>query len=907
VPLEESNSLGKMKGYLADCAAAKGRLVMVSGGLASGKSQLLQDFSRHASESGALVLWATGSWAELDLQVGVVEQLFHNSALPAEILDRVSRIVTIDVLVPKDAVPGGPTACPPADVRVLLELSGVLLDLCRQQPVVICVDDMHFADRASLQILLYLQRRIRSRRMLLVLAEREHCAPAATLLRAEMTRQPHERVRLAPLTEQAIAAIAAPVLGAGPATRLSPALRELSGGNPLLARALVQDYRDAAAWGTATGLVAGKAYSAAVLACLQRWEPQIFDLACGLAILGGHASPELLSGLLEVEQDCGVQALEVMGSAGLLSGGRFRHPAAETAVLGGMPAERRVALHLRAAELLYGSVPAAVVADHLVAAGQVSPGWLVGVLRDAAAQALSQDDTDAAGRYLELALTACDDEQERVAIRRELIEATWRVNPAATVLYRKQQERALSSGRLTDRDAATLVKLALWDGDGDAVAAGLDTLRSSGTSPDGQISAELTFALQLFYGPAYLRFWDPGESPDAAAGDPRTSDAANLARIWRHGGDAASAVTAGHILRSCRLGETPVEAVISALLALAYGDQPEDAAVRCAALRAEVSRRGAVTWQAVLGAVHAEISLRAGDPAAAAEQAAEALALLPVQGWGVLIGYPLTSLLLAYTAMGRLDDAAEVLRHAVPDAAFRTVIGVRYLHARGHYYLATDRVLAALDDFQACESLMRTWGLDVPVLVPSRASMAEAYLRLGRTTEACDLASQQLKQQPATDQRTRGVLLQVLASVQGRARREQLLAEAIGCLRASGDRLAVANAEAELCRARQLPGGPQLAPAAAGNHPVFSDPVLSDPVLSDPVLSDSVLSDAEGRVAELAVRGYTNREIGLELWITVSTVEQHLTRVYRKLGVSGRGGLAPGLRRRDVADQAAPA
>jgi DNA-binding CsgD family transcriptional regulator len=66
-----------------------------------------------------------------------------------------------------------------------------------------------------------------------------------------------------------------------------------------------------------------------------------------------------------------------------------------------------------------------------------------------------------------------------------------------------------------------------------------------------------------------------------------------------------------------------------------------------------------------------------------------------------------------------------------------------------------------------------------------------------------------------------------------------------------------------------------------------------------------VLSDAERRVAELAVRGYTNREIGVELWITISTVEQHLTRVYRKLGVTGRGGLAAGLRCR--ADQAAPA
>ncbi|MFC3994753.1 AAA family ATPase [Nocardiopsis sediminis] len=55
------------------------------------------------------------------------------------------------------------------------------------------------------------------------------------------------------------------------------------------------------------------------------------------------------------------------------------------------------------------------------------------------------------------------------------------------------------------------------------------------------------------------------------------------------------------------------------------------------------------------------------------------------------------------------------------------------------------------------------------------------------------------------------------------------------------------------------------------------------------------LSDAERRVAELAARGHTNREISRKLFITVSTVEQHLTRAYRKLGVTDRRGLPDDL------------
>jgi DNA-binding CsgD family transcriptional regulator len=54
------------------------------------------------------------------------------------------------------------------------------------------------------------------------------------------------------------------------------------------------------------------------------------------------------------------------------------------------------------------------------------------------------------------------------------------------------------------------------------------------------------------------------------------------------------------------------------------------------------------------------------------------------------------------------------------------------------------------------------------------------------------------------------------------------------------------------------------------------------------------LTETERRVAELAARGRSNKEIAAELFMGVSTVEMHLSRVYRKLGVR-RAGLAARL------------
>lgn len=53
----------------------------------------------------------------------------------------------------------------------------------------------------------------------------------------------------------------------------------------------------------------------------------------------------------------------------------------------------------------------------------------------------------------------------------------------------------------------------------------------------------------------------------------------------------------------------------------------------------------------------------------------------------------------------------------------------------------------------------------------------------------------------------------------------------------------------------------------------------------------ALLSRAERRVVGLVAEGFTNRAVAARLFVTPSTVEQHLTRVYRKLDVRSRAGL----------------
>ena len=55
------------------------------------------------------------------------------------------------------------------------------------------------------------------------------------------------------------------------------------------------------------------------------------------------------------------------------------------------------------------------------------------------------------------------------------------------------------------------------------------------------------------------------------------------------------------------------------------------------------------------------------------------------------------------------------------------------------------------------------------------------------------------------------------------------------------------------------------------------------------------MTSRESAVAVLVSKGLTNREVAAELFVSVKTVEFHLGRIYAKLGIRSRGGIAAGL------------
>ncbi len=906
------SALNLLKRLLSESTEGSGRLALVEGGLASGKTHLLHEFSRHAADSGALLLTATASRAEQSLQLGVADQLFRSAGATADLPERVARLIPVDITKWED---GGPDELTHqhAGAGWVRELCRVLLELCEDRPLVIAIDDAQFADTMSQRLLLSLRLRMGPARVLVVLTEWNRAQATAPAFRAELTRHPYSLVRLSPMSLHGIADLVERTGGPADAAALAQGYHDLTGGNPMLVHALLDDQpvgdRDENVQALRTP-VAGVSYAQAVQACLHRWQPELLDVARAAAVLRDRTSPTLTGSLLGIRPVVAEEYLTILTDAGVLTQRRFRHQLAEAAVLDAMSPAERSALHVRAAELLYQrGAGASEVADHLLIADRPEGAWAVTALRATAEQALAGNDVTTAVRCLEMALDSCTERRERVAIVFMLTRALWRVNPAAAAPYLGRLQEAVHDGDLTGADAATVVRYSLWNGDEEAAARAATTLTASPGLLDPQTTAELSVAYHWYFGSTRGRLQDFGTHTPANR-DPWADAANRLTTLWLRGGSDAATASAEHILQSCHIDDTTLEVVAAAVLALLCGNKTELANSWCERLTQQAVRRGEVTWRAVLGALTAGIALRRGDPVSAAAHAESALALLPTQGWGVFIGHPRSTLLMANTAMGRHKAAAEIMQQPVPEAMFGTVFSLQFLYARGHYFLADDQALAASRDFQTAGRLMREWDVDVPALIPWRSGLAEVNLRLGRLAEARELIKQQLDRSKVIDVRTRGISLRVLAATSELGQRPALLRQAVECLRAADDRLELSRALTdfsvvhqqlgEFDRARVLARSAAQVTQASGPGPAIQlthagssgAPTLRSRRQCDDVGRHPILSEAERRVAELAVLGHTNREISRTLYITVSTVEQHLTRVYRKLGIAKRSELS---------------
>lgn len=916
--IEREEELARLRELLTESASGKGRVVVVNGSVASGKTELLFSFAEHASEQKAVVLSAVADRVGHAVPTSALRQLLQDAPFEPAANERLRSLLS------RIGLASSTEQCTSAEqalrVQLMHDLWSVLLRLSVNQPVLLLIDDVEYVDHLSLECLLYFIRRLRSTRIMIVFSVSDQARWTPPIFHTELLRQPHyDSIRLKMLSERGVSRVLAEQFDSQ-AADLATACYLTSGGNPLLLRALVEDHR-AAMPDVSTHpaeLLAGRALARAVLTCLRRGAPAMLDVARGLAVFGDEVSPGLLGELLGIEAITVRQLLDDLDAVGVLGNWRFRHPIVQSAVLEEMTGQERGDLRHRAAERLHHDGASAIsVARQLIAAGRVDESWGLHVLREAAESALSQDDTELAVQCLRLAYRVSESEEQRATLAAAIARAEWRVNPLGTIPHLDGLSAALRAGHLPNQPVLALARYQLWHGQFDGA---VESLKHIGGFA-GELDAVTTGLfratqdwLRCSYPSAFERLPPVGGIRTCIGTSARKQvyAASLLTDVLTRSPDEAALRDAEQTLRGMQLGDDTVEIIQSALLALVYASQIDQAARWCKQLCREAIARRAPTWQALLSAVRAEIAFRRGNLVSADRHATAALAHFPLRSWGIEAGVPLGSLVLANTAMGKYEKAGEQLGKQIPEATFLTRAGLHYLYARGNYNLAVDRLDTALDDFFTCGEQMMRWRIDQPGLVPWRTDAAVVYLRGGDLNSARRLVEAQLARPGGRTGRILGISLRVLAATQAPPKRLELLHKAVDALRANGDQLELARALTSLCQAHRALGQVSLANVVMSEalqlaKKCWAGPLRNILTASDdgvelrrahrarPIGNIDSLSDAERRVVSCASMGNTNREIASKLYITVSTVEQHLTRAYRKLNVSRRTDLPQGV------------
>ncbi|RKN07442.1 LuxR family transcriptional regulator [Streptomyces radicis] len=914
VLVERAKILEQLDDLLIRSARGSGAIAAVSGSTAMGKTTVLNALAERAVSAGSTVLSVVSSPHERDVPYGALAQLFHS----------------IDARFPGAAVPGAqddPLAVARGTHRVIAELAA-------KRHMLITVDDIQHTDAATLTCLSYLAQHLTQLPLALVFTHGVSVdEQPPRILHDLLYRASVRRSYLGPLTRDGIRELAEGCTATPATDRFVAEAHALSGGNPLLVQALIEEHRLRAAPEPGAGAVpresegqaaqpvtdgllsTGHVFHQAVLACLHRLGPRAVRLARCVALLEGAATPLLMSRLSGIDTGLVERYLRLLTGIGVLDGVKFRRAGVQQAVLGEMPHDEATDLRHRAARLLYdsGASPRAV-AGHLLDVGPLREDWVLPVLREAARHALADGDVQLGIRCLELARECCTEEAQRVSVKAQYASAQWQLRPAASAQHFLALKGPILAGTLKGGEALRVADGMLFHLDFDEALEAVNHLNDG--NEDAATALHSTRLLMASEFPGVLDRLSRPLPPTAASATSTSELRARhaLALVLERGADEYAIALAEQVLQGSQ-SRSPwnLKGLPAALLALCYADRLDAAAEWYERLVTDQERHYAPIWRAMLDTVGALISLRRGRLGDAVRQAEAAHERLSGPRWNVSGAMALAILVEAHTAMGNHRVAARYLAPEPPPELFLTRAGLHYLYARGRHHLATGNTYMALYDFMGCGALMRRWNIDTPSLAAWRLGEAETWLRLGDRERAVRLVEKQLSTPDTGLTRSRGMALHGFALVQATTKQPPILQDAFRLLESSGARYEAAAVLADLSRAYQRLGEKAKARPTAQRAwrlakscqaESMCQALLPSPLPRSVGTRESTsssrgddrearggfggLSKSERRVAMLASQGYANREIADRLFITVSTVEQHLTRVYRKMGIRNR-------------------
>ncbi|MEU7043396.1 AAA family ATPase [Streptomyces varsoviensis] len=432
-------------GHAAAGDAPLGGLLLYSGEAGLGKTALLTEVRRIAMERGhCTVLSARGSESVRSVPFHVVRQLLQPAIAPMSAAARKDLFgAWYDIAGPALGVaPPGEGQPDPQGVRDGIDW--VITRLARNTaPLVLVIDDAHWADGESLAWLTSFAVRLPELPLLVVLSYRpdelpEHDPAFADLVGGRDARP----VVLRELTPAAVADLVRATLGDRADAPFCREVWAVTGGNPyetveLIAKArdrAIEPVEDSAALLRELG---AEARGNGLVARLAGLGTEVTRFAYAAAVLGTEISPQLAANLAAVSPATAAECADRLREARILTGSsdlEFVHPLIATAIYQAIPAATRTAMHGQAAWAVSqaGHGPAAA-SRHLLEVHPEDDPHLVRQLRAAAREHLAVGAPHAARRCLERALAEPPPDEERAALLYELGCSTLLTAPHTTI------------------------------------------------------------------------------------------------------------------------------------------------------------------------------------------------------------------------------------------------------------------------------------------------------------------------------------------------------------------------------------------------------------------------------------------------------------------------------------------
>jgi predicted ATPase/DNA-binding CsgD family transcriptional regulator len=475
--------LAALAADLDGATGGQGGVVLLAGEPGIGKTRLAEELAAQATARGVLVLWgrcwegegAPAFWPWVQVVRGYVQSVdpaVLRTEMGAGAADIAQVVPAVHERLPDLPVP--PPVEAAARFRLFDSLTSFLRAAAARRPLLLILDDLHWADAPSLALLRFVGREVEGAGLLVVGSYRHTEVDADHLLLAtlaDLTRgQRSRRLLLSGLDQQEVARFLGLVAGVQPSPGLAAVVHRQTDGNPFFVTEVVrllasQGRLDVTEAGSplAAGLPEG--VRAVVTERLGRLSDDCRRVLEVAAVLGRDFQLAVLlpaSGLdgdrlLELLEEA--EAARVVGAVpGRLGRWRFAHALVREVVYEGLSAARRIRLHGRvgaALEAVYAADPGphlAELAHHFVAAaagGEEMVGRAVRVATAAGRRALELLAWEEAAGLFERALAALElaerpDQHQRCQLLVALGEARMAASDVAAARAAYQQAGELA-------------------------------------------------------------------------------------------------------------------------------------------------------------------------------------------------------------------------------------------------------------------------------------------------------------------------------------------------------------------------------------------------------------------------------------------------------------------------------